>query len=336
MSKATPNLNLPFILPSQAQKHVTHNEALLTLDALVHLTIAGEQAAPPSSAEDGAAFAVGPDPSAEWNGRQGHVATWQDGAWNFLLPREGWRAWFVSDLALKVFTGGQWRDILPTAASFERLGIAASPDETNRLAVSAAASLFTHAGSGHQLKINKQAPTDNATLVFQSGWVGHAEIGLAGDNALSFSDGNAWRTALAIDPSGRISRPSQPMARAYRAGTSFSPADGQQSGFTDFSQSEGGFSLEGTMAAGGQAIVVPASGNFLLSLTVSVASSAGHVTTLLMNSDVPLLALPGGTGLHSATIIATLAAGDLLMLGHSGTASIDLGPHKTTLAAYLL
>jgi hypothetical protein len=55
-----------------------------------------------------------------------------------------------------------------------------------------------------------------------------------------------------------------------------------------------------------------------------------------VNGDRPLLALRGDTGLHSATTIAALAAGDLLMLGHSGTASIDLGPHKTTLAAYLL
>ena len=31
MPDITPNLALPFILPSQAQKHVTHNEALQQL-----------------------------------------------------------------------------------------------------------------------------------------------------------------------------------------------------------------------------------------------------------------------------------------------------------------
>ena len=35
----TPNLKLPYILPSQAQKHVTHYEALRLLDAVVHLSI---------------------------------------------------------------------------------------------------------------------------------------------------------------------------------------------------------------------------------------------------------------------------------------------------------
>src|SRR5690606_30728061 len=36
---ATANLKLPFIMPSQAQKHVTHNEGLLLLDAIVQLAV---------------------------------------------------------------------------------------------------------------------------------------------------------------------------------------------------------------------------------------------------------------------------------------------------------
>ena len=38
MTDTSSNSKLPFILPSQAQKHVTHNEALQILDALVQLT----------------------------------------------------------------------------------------------------------------------------------------------------------------------------------------------------------------------------------------------------------------------------------------------------------
>ena len=41
MSDNSPRLDLPFILPSQAQKHVTHNEALRLLDALVQLAVEG-------------------------------------------------------------------------------------------------------------------------------------------------------------------------------------------------------------------------------------------------------------------------------------------------------
>lgn len=35
----TPKLKMPYILPSQAQKHFTHNEALQQLDAIVHLSV---------------------------------------------------------------------------------------------------------------------------------------------------------------------------------------------------------------------------------------------------------------------------------------------------------
>lgn len=37
----TANLKLPYILPSQAQKHVTHNEALRLLDGIVQLAVLG-------------------------------------------------------------------------------------------------------------------------------------------------------------------------------------------------------------------------------------------------------------------------------------------------------
>lgn len=79
MAETTANLNLPFILPSQAQKHVTHNEALLTLDALVHLAILEEASAPPADPTDGAAFLVGIGPAGVWAGHEKQVAVWQDG-----------------------------------------------------------------------------------------------------------------------------------------------------------------------------------------------------------------------------------------------------------------
>ena len=37
MPELSANLSLPFLMPAQAQKHVTHNEALQVLDALVQL-----------------------------------------------------------------------------------------------------------------------------------------------------------------------------------------------------------------------------------------------------------------------------------------------------------
>lgn len=39
MPDDSPILSLPYILPTQAQKHVTHNEALRMLDAIVQLVV---------------------------------------------------------------------------------------------------------------------------------------------------------------------------------------------------------------------------------------------------------------------------------------------------------
>ena len=50
MSDITTHLLLPYILASQAQKHVTHNEALRLLDAMVQLSVLDRDlAAPPAS-----------------------------------------------------------------------------------------------------------------------------------------------------------------------------------------------------------------------------------------------------------------------------------------------
>ena len=49
MSEQSPVLSMPYIQPAQAQKHVTHNEALRILDAVTQLSvISTELDAPPA------------------------------------------------------------------------------------------------------------------------------------------------------------------------------------------------------------------------------------------------------------------------------------------------
>ena len=48
------NLDLPYIMPSQAQKHVTHNEAIRALDAILQLTVLSRSvSSPPAGLRDG-------------------------------------------------------------------------------------------------------------------------------------------------------------------------------------------------------------------------------------------------------------------------------------------
>src|SRR3546814_388229 len=215
MTDRTTNLRLPFILPAQAQKHVTHNEALLRLDGIVHLAVKDELATPPAAPSEGDCYLVAGAATDVWSGRAGLLAIWQDGAWDFAEPMEGWRAWFIPARSIRVFSDGLWQDALPPAARFDELGIGATADPFNRLVISSPASLFTHAGEGHQIKVNKQSTAQTASLLFQSGWTGHAEMGLAGNNDFSIkvSDGSDWKTGLAITATGQVQMPNQPLDR---------------------------------------------------------------------------------------------------------------------------
>ena len=67
----------------------------------------------------------------------------------------------------------------------EVLGVNAVADEVNRLAVASEASLFSHDGAGHQVKVNKAAAGDTASLLFQTGWSGRAEMGTTGSDAFA-------------------------------------------------------------------------------------------------------------------------------------------------------
>lgn len=200
MSDQTPNLSLPFIQPAQAQKHVTHNEAIELLDMIVQLTLeGGGGAVPPAAPAEGQAWGVGAGATGAWAGQDGMIATWRGGGWLFVAPRDGWRAW-VRDLGeLQVWFAGAWHpqdlDNLPG------VGINTTSDATNRLSVASAATLLNHDGAGHQVKINKSGAGDTASLLYQTGFSGRAEMGLAGNDDFSVkvsADGAAWVTAMAV------------------------------------------------------------------------------------------------------------------------------------------
>ena len=97
------------------------------------------------------------------------------------------------------------------------LGVNATADTTNRLALSSPASLFNHEGNGHQVKINKNSATDTASFLFQDGFSGRAEIGLTGDDDFHFKvspDGSAWFDSIRIDrTTGKVSFPAAGGAR---------------------------------------------------------------------------------------------------------------------------
>lgn len=346
MSDTTVNLQMPYILPSQAQKHVTHNEALQRLDAVTQLVIQAQLAAPPFPVGEGTCFAVGPAATGDWSGKSGQIAFRQDGAWIFITPREGWQAWFVDSAQPVVFVSGAWTSLslpAPPDLLVDRLGIAATADDTNRLAIASPASLFNNAGGGHQLKINKSGSTDTASLMFQSGWQGHAEMGLAGNNDFSVKvspDGGSWKTALQISANGAVSTPHRPAVRAAPLDGIRTPASGTQTGFSSLAINRGDFTLGAAIAGDGARLMIPTAGLYLLSLSARILSSSGHRIALIVNGTTTLLTLDGvhadsGPASQSVTGLAALESGDWLTLGHTGTAAIEFGAGKTEIIAIM-
>lgn len=210
MPDTTARLGLPTIAPSQAQKHVTHNEALQMLDGITQLVLSGVGSeTPPAVPVAGEIHALGPAPTGAWAAEAGRLAQWVGSAWHFVTPQEGWRAWDVTGTALVVYQGGAWSAPAPDLDNLAGVGIGTTADATNRLAVASEAVLFSHAGSDHQLKLNKAGAGDSGSLLYQSGWTGHAELGLTGDTDFHLkvsADGSSWTEALVVDAaSGQVS-----------------------------------------------------------------------------------------------------------------------------------
>ncbi len=343
MSETTINLEMPYILPSQAQKHVTHNEALQRLDAVTQLTVTATLSTPPSDPQEGTCYNIDTSPTGAWTGKTGKLAFRQDGDWIFITPREGWRGWFLAEDGMKIHDGSGWAayDAIGTPAM---LGINTSADSTNRLAVSAAATLLTHAGNGHQVKVNKSAATDTASLLFQSGWSGRAEMGLAGSDDFSVKvspDGSAWTSALSITGQGQVRMPQRPLVRATRGGGVLTPSSGSQTGFTTLSVNQGGFALGVSVAGGGNRLVVPVTAPYLVCLGVEANPSGAFSVSVKLNGTTTIASINDNDTASAsygncAMGLALLTAGDWLVLEHTGTTPLDFGYDKTELTVMML
>ncbi|MGB3454766.1 MAG: DUF2793 domain-containing protein [Litorimonas sp.] len=218
----TPTHRLPLMAPAQAAKHIVHNEALLHLDRIVHLSVESRTVADPPDADEGARFLVGSPATNAWAGWENRIAVRSGGAWERIDPQPGWPIWIADEARAVIWTdsgGTPLRTGDDPEQTPDQLGINTGADAVNRLSVKTDAALFSHddvtpGTGGVQIKLNKKATGDTASLLFQTGYEGRAEIGTAGNDALSVKvtdDGANWKTALEVDgASGAVSLPRTP------------------------------------------------------------------------------------------------------------------------------
>lgn len=85
---------LPLLSAGQAQKELTHNEALTIADVLMNPV--AEQFGleiPPGEPQPGQAWIVGAAPQGAWAGHSGQIACWTAGGWRYTTPFEGLHIW---------------------------------------------------------------------------------------------------------------------------------------------------------------------------------------------------------------------------------------------------
>ncbi len=107
----TPNLALAYLATGQAQKEVTHNDALNDIDALAQLSVLDRTLnAPPVSPATGETYIIGSSPTGAWVGAAGKVAAYFAG-WKIKTPLAGWCAWARPENRLLVYSGTSWSNL---------------------------------------------------------------------------------------------------------------------------------------------------------------------------------------------------------------------------------
>jgi hypothetical protein len=279
MSDSTSHLLLPFILAAQAQKHVTHNEALRLLDGLVQLAVIGRDlTAPPPGPSDGARYLVASGATGAWAGWDLNVAYFVDGAWMRLVPRAGWVAWVADEELLIVFDGTEWIPVGGGSPSelqdLSLLGLGTAADAANPFSAKLNAALWTartgaEGGTGDLFfTLNKAAAARDLGYVFQTNFITRALVGLFGSNRFRIAvsdDGSAFYDGLLVDnATGIVDQPRLPRFKAYTNYDNYVGIDT----WTKLGINSTEYNDQGAFDAGANRFVAPVAGTYLFGATL--------------------------------------------------------------------
>jgi hypothetical protein len=210
---STTKLNLPLIDANQAQKSVTHNEAIVALDQLVQAAVLSQTlAAPPATSNDGDAYIVAASATGAWTGKTNQIAAWQQGVWNFYAPDTGWLVWIVAQSRIFVWSGSAWLDafglLVSSLQNVQLLGLGTTATMANPLSAKlntllVTAQALSEGGTGDMRgTLNKSTTANTLSWLFQTAYSGRAEVGLCGDDNLHVKvspNGVNWLEAINVN-----------------------------------------------------------------------------------------------------------------------------------------
>ena len=100
---------LPLLASGQAQKEITHNEAITAIDRLLHLAVVSRSVStPPATAMPGDAYIIAAAPSGAWSGAAGQLASFDGAGWTVAAAKTGCLAWVADEDQFAVFSASGW------------------------------------------------------------------------------------------------------------------------------------------------------------------------------------------------------------------------------------
>jgi hypothetical protein len=104
----TGRLKLPYILQAQAQKEVTHNQALNILDVLVNTVAQSIADIPPDKTNEGEIYIVGDNPQGIFDGNANRLAQFSEGSWSFYQPLNYMEVMVIDKKQKFTFADNEW------------------------------------------------------------------------------------------------------------------------------------------------------------------------------------------------------------------------------------
>ena len=272
MTDTSSNLELPFILPSQAQKHVIHNEALQILDVLVQLTaISSSKSVPPSGAKEADIYIIAKSATGVWSGHEHDIAVYRTQSWHFYTPRVGWRAYIVDQNMQIVYTGQHW--VLDGPTKLQNLTLfgvnaKATPAVPVHIRANTAvwsAKSISDGGSGSMVQVlEREAMTDDLGFTLKTNGVCTALLGQFGSDRFRVSvslDGKSFLEALSVNtPTGIIDFEALPRFKSTINFDQYIPLDE----WVRVSMNVGEYNAQNAFDASNNVFTAPVAGTYLM------------------------------------------------------------------------
>jgi hypothetical protein len=113
----TPIAGLPEISENQANKAVTHNQALRQIEINFGAVVSRSLTAPPGSPADGAVYIPATGATGAWSGQSNKIVQWSNGGWNFYAPFQYQQIYSIADSAELQYIGTEWIEATIGSAS---------------------------------------------------------------------------------------------------------------------------------------------------------------------------------------------------------------------------